>query len=103
MCHEYLYADLVFHSFFFFGGLSIPLSGAILAHLFSYNISWGATKKEVERSNFFKEIPKILKRFWFSLAVSVVIIAGIIIVSTPLVPIQWRVTGDGWAVIFPLA
>ena len=49
-------------SFFFFGGLSIPLSQAILAHLFSYNITWSATVKEVERSNFFKEIPKILKR-----------------------------------------
>lgn len=49
-------------SFFFFGGLSIPLSQAILAHLFSYNMTWGATKKEVERSNFFKEVPKIMKR-----------------------------------------
>ncbi|KAG2127997.1 glycosyl transferase family group 2-domain-containing protein [Suillus clintonianus] len=48
--------------FFFFGGLSIPLSQAILAHLFSYNIQWSATKKEVERSNFFKEVPKIFKR-----------------------------------------
>ena len=34
----------------------------MLAHLFSYDISWGATKKEVERSNFFKEVPKIMKR-----------------------------------------
>jgi hypothetical protein len=49
-------------SFFFFGGLSIPLSQAILAHLVSYNITWSATVKEVQRSNFFKEIPKILKR-----------------------------------------
>lgn len=49
-------------SFFFFGGLSIPLSQAILAHMFSYNITWSATKKEVERSNFFKEVPKICKR-----------------------------------------
>ncbi|THH01974.1 hypothetical protein EW026_g833 [Hermanssonia centrifuga] len=89
--------------FFFFGGLSIPVSQAILAHLFSYNITWGATKKEVERSNFFKEIPKIFKRFWFPLAASVIILAGIVIVATPLVPLQWRIGGDGWAVIFPLA
>ncbi|KAG5341078.1 hypothetical protein C0989_011806, partial [Termitomyces sp. Mn162] len=34
---------------------------AILAHMFSYNISWSATIKEVQRSNFFKEIPKIAK------------------------------------------
>jgi hypothetical protein len=32
-------------SFFFFGGLSIHITVAILAHMFSYNITWGATKK----------------------------------------------------------
>ena len=90
-------------SFFFFGGLSIPLSQAILAHLFSYNISWGATKKEVERSNFIKEIPKIWKRFWFSLLVATIILAGIVVVSLGFVPPQWRIDGSGWAVIFPLA
>ncbi|KAN0111206.1 hypothetical protein V8E52_008686 [Russula decolorans] len=45
------------------GGLSVHLSQALLAHLFSYNITWGATKKEVERSNFFIEVPRILRRF----------------------------------------
>ncbi|KAF7297159.1 Glyco-trans-2-like domain-containing protein [Mycena indigotica] len=89
--------------FFFFGGLGIPVSQAILAHLFSYNIQWSATIKEVQRSNFFKEIPKICKRFWFPLLVSFIIIAGMIIVSTNLVPLQWRVSGDAWGVIFPLA
>jgi hypothetical protein len=38
------------------------VSQAILAHLFSVNITWSATVKEVQRSNFFKEIPKIFKR-----------------------------------------
>ncbi|KAF9255428.1 hypothetical protein L218DRAFT_884155 [Marasmius fiardii PR-910] len=89
--------------FFFFGGLSIPLSQAILAHLFSVNITWSATKKEVERSNFFKEIPRIAKRFWFPLVVSVIVIAGMVISTTTLVPIEWRVDGDSWAAIFPLA
>ncbi|KAF5339551.1 hypothetical protein D9611_011423 [Ephemerocybe angulata] len=76
---------------------------AILAHLFSYNMQWAATKKEVERSNFFKEIPKIAKRFWFPLLVSFAIIAGMVILSTKLVPFEWRVDGNGWAVILPLA
>lgn len=89
--------------FFFFGGLSIPLSQAILAHMFSYNITWSATKKEVERSNFFKEVPKICKRFWFPLLICILMIAGIVIVSTPLVPYQWQLTGNAWAVIFPLS
>ncbi|KAJ7076004.1 glycosyl transferase family group 2-domain-containing protein [Mycena belliarum] len=89
--------------FFFFGGLGISVSQAILAHLFSYNISWSATIKEVQRSNFFKEIPKIFRRFWFPLTVSVLIIAGMIVCSTTLVPLEWRVTGSAWGVIFPLS
>jgi cellulose synthase/poly-beta-1,6-N-acetylglucosamine synthase-like glycosyltransferase len=40
---------------FFFGGLAIHVSIALLAHLFSYNITWGATAKEVERSTFWLE------------------------------------------------
>ncbi|KAK2467930.1 hypothetical protein APHAL10511_000225 [Amanita phalloides] len=88
--------------FFFFGGLPIPLSLAMLAHLFSYDITWSATVKEVERSNFFKEIPKIFQRFWFSFLVSFIIIAGIVICGTSLVPLAWRIDASGWAVIFPL-
>jgi hypothetical protein len=90
-------------SFFFFGGLSIPISQAVLAHLFSYNMTWAATKKEVERSNFWKEIPAILKRFRVSLILSTMILAGIIICTTSLLPYQWRVPGSAWSVIFPLA
>lgn len=90
-------------SFFFFGGLSIHLAIAILAHLFSYNISWSATKKEVERSNFFKEVPKIIKRFWAALLIAFILIGGMVVLSTTLVPIEWRVGSSGWAVIFPLA
>ncbi|EEB96183.1 hypothetical protein MPER_04727, partial [Moniliophthora perniciosa FA553] len=74
------------HSFFFFGGLSIPVSQSILAHVFSYNITWSATIKEVERSNFFKEIPKIAKRFWSPLLACTVILAGIVICATSLGP-----------------
>ncbi|KAF5376599.1 hypothetical protein D9757_009590 [Collybiopsis confluens] len=33
---------------FFFGGLSIHLSTAILAHLFSYDMTWGSTGKEID-------------------------------------------------------
>ena len=58
---NYMLRVLTLSSFFFFGGLSIHLSQALLAHMFSYNITWGATKKEVERSNFWLEVPKILK------------------------------------------
>lgn len=93
----------VVFSFFFFGGLSIHLSQALLAHLFSYNIQWGATKKEVERSNFFKEVPKILRRFWLSLVISLVTIGSMVVLSTSLISVDWRVESFDWAVIFPLA
>ncbi|EPQ53060.1 hypothetical protein GLOTRDRAFT_107162 [Gloeophyllum trabeum ATCC 11539] len=89
--------------FFFFGGLSIHLTQSILAHLFSYNITWGATKKEVERSNFFIEVPKILRRFWLALILSFLSIAMMVVLATPAIPTGWQITGEGWAVIFPLA
>ncbi|PCH37090.1 hypothetical protein WOLCODRAFT_92261 [Wolfiporia cocos MD-104 SS10] len=89
--------------FFFFGGLSLHLTQAILSHMMSYNMTWGATIKEVERSNFFEEIPKILKRFWFSWLVCFVLIAAMIILATPVVPVEWQIDGSAWAVIMPLA
>lgn len=87
--------------YFFFGGLSAHLIVAILAHLLSYNITWGATAKEVERSNFFIEVPRIWKRFWPVMTLSFICIAAMIVLSLPLVPEAWRI--DAWAVILPLA
>jgi len=92
----------LYPSFIFFGGLSIHISQAILAHLFSYNITWGATKKEVERSNFWMEVPKILKRFWLSLVISALCVVTVIVFATPLVPSEWRIEKSSWSLILPL-
>ncbi|OBZ73353.1 hypothetical protein A0H81_07233 [Grifola frondosa] len=89
--------------FFFFGGISIHLTQALLAHLFSYNISWGTTKKEVERSNFWIEVPKILKRFWIVLVICLALSAAMIILTTNVIPVGWQIKGWDWAVIMPLA
>ncbi|KIY43226.1 hypothetical protein FISHEDRAFT_53946 [Fistulina hepatica ATCC 64428] len=89
--------------FFFFGGLSIHLSTALLSHLFSYNMTWGATKKEVERSNFWIEVPRIWKRFWFAFVISFASVAMMIVLSTPSMPYEWQVPGYSWACILPLA
>lgn len=70
--------------------------------MFSYNITWGATKKEVERSNFWKEVPKILKRFQVALIICLLCAITIAILATPLVPVAWRIDITHWAVIFPL-
>jgi len=49
----------------FLGGLSLHVSQAILAHMFEINMTWGATSKEAEFSNFFIEVPKVLKKVRF--------------------------------------
>jgi len=89
-------------SFIFFGGLSIHISQAILAHLFSCNITWDATKKEVERSNFWMEVPKVLKRFWLSLVISTLCVLTVGLLSTKLVPPEWRIEKSSWSLILPL-
>jgi hypothetical protein len=98
-CSTYSYSC---PSFFFFGGLSIHLSKALLAHLISYDIQWGATKKEVERSNFFVEIPKILERFRVALILSALSIVALVVFTLDFVPREWQIKED-WSVIFPLA
>lgn len=46
----------------FLGGLSLHVSQALLSHMFEINMTWGATSKEAEFSNFFIEVPKVLKK-----------------------------------------
>jgi hypothetical protein len=48
----------------FFSGLPFHILLAIACHAFGINKTWGSTAKEKEDSNFFKEIPKIFRRFW---------------------------------------
>ena len=90
--------------FFFFGGLSIHLSKALLPHLFSYDTQWGAANKEVGRSNFFLEIPKIPRRFRVTLALRMLCAVAMVVFMLELIPLDWRNEGAGnWAVLFPLA
>lgn len=42
----------------------MPVSFALVAHPFGYNMTWSATVKSVQKSNFFLQIPLIWKRFW---------------------------------------
>jgi len=45
----------------FLGGMSLHVSQALLAHMFEIDMTWGATSKEAEFSNFFTEVPKVLR------------------------------------------
>ena len=43
------------------------------------------------------------ERFWFPMLLSVVILVGMILCATNVIPFGWRVTGSAWAVILPLS
>jgi len=88
---------------FFFGGLSIHLSTAILAHLFSYDMTWGSTGKEVEKSTFWIEVPRIIKNFKLSFGICFLLIAMIIVFSSNAVPFEWQIPGWNWALVIPLS
>ncbi|KAH7090387.1 glycosyl transferase family group 2-domain-containing protein [Paraphoma chrysanthemicola] len=86
----------------FLGGLSLHVSSALLAHMFEYNMQWGATSKEAEFSNFFIEVPRVLKKFRWSFAISMLGVVGMIILAVgPFVPVGWRITD--FVAIFPMA
>lgn len=77
----------------FLGGLSLHVSQALLAHMFEINMTWGSTSKEAEFSNFFIEVPKVLKSFKFSIIFALIAIVGMIILAVaPFVPHDWRIT-----------
>lgn len=82
----------LFMLFIFLGGISIHVSEALLAHMFEIDMSWGATAKTLEFTNFFIEVPKTLRKFWFSFSFSVVMIAAMIFFSvSPYVPWSWQI------------
>ncbi|KAJ6446818.1 glycosyltransferase family 2 [Purpureocillium lavendulum] len=86
----------------FLGGLSLHVSQALLAHMFEINMTWGATSKEAEFSNFFIEVPKVLKKFKFSMLFALLFIVGMIILAVaPFVPHDWRITD--FVAILPMA
>jgi len=86
----------------FLGGLSLHVSQALLSHMFEVNMTWGATSKEAEFSNFFIEVPKVLKKFKFSMIFSIVGIAGMIVLAVgPFVPYDWKITD--FVAILPMA
>jgi hypothetical protein len=109
-------------SVFFFGGLSIHLSTAILAHLCSYDMTWGSTGKEVEKSTFWIEgkrsislrilsgtnidvflVPRIFQRFWLTLLICTSLIIMVVIFTTDLIPFEYQIAGWNWSLIIPLA
>ncbi|KAJ6560629.1 glycosyl transferase family group 2-domain-containing protein [Mycena vulgaris] len=78
----------------FFGGLSIHLCTAILAHVFSYDMTWGSTVKEVKQSNFWIEVPRIWKNFRLSFIVYFTGISMMLLFTSSLVPFGWQIQAN---------
>ena len=92
----------VFMLCIFLGGLSLHVSQALLAHMFEIDMTWGATGKEAEFSNFFIEVPKVLKSFKYSLSFSLLcIIAMVILATAPFVPYDWQI--KDFVALLPMA
>ncbi|RDI79848.1 hypothetical protein Vi05172_g10106 [Venturia inaequalis] len=86
----------------FLGGLSLHVSQALLSHMFEIDMTWGATSKEAEFSNFFIEVPKVLKKFKASIAFSLFMTAVMIVLAqADFVPFDWRITD--FVAILPMA
>jgi len=74
----------------------------LLAHMFEIDMTWGATSKEAEFSNFFIEVPKVLSKFKFSILFSITGIVGMIILAeAPFVPYDWQI--KDFVAILPMA
>ncbi|KAH8896898.1 hypothetical protein GQ53DRAFT_778803 [Thozetella sp. PMI_491] len=84
----------------FFGGLSFHVSAALLAHLLHIDMQWGATSKEKEDSNFFQEIPKILRTFKLMYIFLILFSAGMIYLAL-FAPYGWAIAD--FTCIIPMA
>lgn len=62
-------------------------------------MNWSATIKDVQTSTVYKEIPRILKRHRVTYGIFIPFLAGIIVLSTPLIPFEWRITD--FVIMFP--
>ena len=60
--------------------------------MFEINMTWGATSKEAENTNFFREVPRVLKTFKFSIAFALIGIIGMIILACgSFIPYDWQI------------
>ncbi|KAF2020282.1 hypothetical protein BU24DRAFT_366132 [Aaosphaeria arxii CBS 175.79] len=76
---------------FFLGGVSIHVSQALVCHMFSIEMSWGATAKEVDNVTFFEEIPRVIKKFKWTFLFCIACAAMMVVLATVVHPL-WRIT-----------
>ena len=78
----------------FFSGIQLHICRAIFCHLFSINIQWGATAKELNDSNMWQELPFIGKRYWKMWIFLLVLAAGMTSIAF-VVPEPFQIRGIG--------
>lgn len=84
----------------FMGSLSWHTCKAVVCHLFSIDMGWEATAKDIEHSNFFKEIPKAIKSYYMMYIFCTGMLIGILVLCYA-VPYAFQIRGI--APILPLA
>jgi hypothetical protein len=83
----------------FLGGLSLHVSQALVCHLVGIDMNWGATSKEAENTTFFKEVPKVIKKFGFTFIFCITASVGMVVLAT-VAPEFWKI--NQFFAIFPL-
>lgn len=76
----------------FLGGISMHLSYALVAHLFSLKMEWGATAKSLESGTFASELPKIWARFKYMYGI-LLVLTILQIYLVVLAPDKWKIWG----------
>ncbi|CAK1357161.1 unnamed protein product [Cercospora beticola] len=84
----------------FLGGVSLHVSQALLSHLFSIDMTWGATSKEATDTTFFKEVPHVIKKFKGTF-IFCFFCTAMMIVLAQFAPYFWQITD--FIAIYPLS
>lgn len=84
----------------FLGGVSFHISHALIWHMLGWNMTWGATAKEVENIQFFDEIPIVLRRFKWTFAFCLLTAGTMVYCAYGLEP-MWQI--HFFTPIFPLS
>lgn len=74
----------------FIGGLAWHMVVSIGCYFFSMDLQWGATAKDIDDSNFFKELPKAVKSYKFMYIICFAVILGMIALAY-IVPYTFQI------------
>lgn len=74
----------------YMGGLSWHMVVSITSYFFSLPLLWGATAKDIDDSNFFKEVPKAMKNYRYMYVICILLV-GMMVSLAFFVPYQFKI------------